>query len=144
MKTKKSKIVALFMFLAALALALKRILSIPFYIIGMFASVYKGDSYEYHQAIAEVYDVTGNVIGKYVWILALKDKKKGYKPGDRRDTISYFLARNKYLNLTNPYDWENSTDNRNWFGKFLTFLTFERDHLKKSLLNNKRYYENRK
>lgn len=138
MKNEKPKIVAIWFLWALISLVLKTVLNVIMFIYGLFAGVYYGKLYDYMQEIAECNDVAGNVVGRFVFndICRKKSKiqnKMAYDFGDRRDTISYALARNKAVN------------NLNWFGKVIEWITciFEKDHLKKTLETNRLYYQKR-
>ncbi len=108
--------------LLVIAWALKIILSPILLIYGLFMAIFKCELGKYLKSLAIILDVFGNVLGKYLFDDILKERI-GYAFGNRLDTISYALGKNK----------ENDTLSKfgRFMGKILNLL--DKNHLEKAI-----------
>lgn len=80
--------------LSLLASVLKWILQPIAYLFGCFVALCKGEFNSYNMELAKAKDRLGNVLCKYLFNLLLI-KRKSYKFGNGKETISSVLGKNK-------------------------------------------------
>ena len=87
--------------LVTVAALLKRCLQPFLFIYGTIAAMIKGELRNYYWNLAIVIDQNGNVVGQYTFN-DLFIKKDGYKFGNRKESISSALGKNKELGKFKP------------------------------------------
>jgi len=116
-----------------LTLLLKRLLDIPMFLYGFYKAIKNKELITYLKQIAIVLDVGSNVIGQYALNDAFR-RNNWYSFGNRKDTISYAMAKNKQANNLSKFGL--------WVEKVINI--FEKDHLNKAIKNNEEYERIRK
>ena len=130
---KKFVILISWIGLTILTVLLKRLLDVPMFIYGVLRAAKNKELASYLKQIAIVLDVGSNVIGQYALNRAFR-LNNWYAFGNRKDTISYAMAKNKQSNNLSKFGL--------WVEKIINL--FEKDHLNKAIKNNEEYERIRK